>query len=349
MSNPYEILGLKKGASKDEIEKAFKLLSRKWHPDKNKSTEATEMFQKINDAHKYLIDDEKREFFNRYGRRMDDEDEGGQSGFHFGGMHPGMAHGFPFGPGSFFGRPSPEDILEMKKKQLEIKIKIELRLEDIYTGIKKPLRYQRFREQNGNKKTEQSDIELNIPAGIKSSTPIEIKNKGHILIDDDGTEIIGSFVIIVVEKKHDFYERDHKKPANLIYRKEISLPEALCGLTFEIDHLSGSKLVVEVNDIIIPRKLFKMVNKGLPIQGRGKSYGDIIFKFEIKYPESILMEQKSKLEELFNYKPLTCDSNDTSKMHGTLIYFKEEDDEDDEEFDQGEHPAGAQHIQCQQS
>ena len=53
----YEILGVQKGASDDEIKKAYRKLSKKYHPDINKSPEATEMFQKVNSAYEFLTEE----------------------------------------------------------------------------------------------------------------------------------------------------------------------------------------------------------------------------------------------------------------------------------------------------
>ena len=50
----YDVLGVSRDASKDEIKKAYRKLSKKYHPDINKSPNATEMFQKINDAYEFL-------------------------------------------------------------------------------------------------------------------------------------------------------------------------------------------------------------------------------------------------------------------------------------------------------
>ena len=59
-NNYYEILGLSNDASKDDIKKAYRSLSMKWHPDRNNSSEAAEMFKKINEANETLSDDGKK-------------------------------------------------------------------------------------------------------------------------------------------------------------------------------------------------------------------------------------------------------------------------------------------------
>ncbi len=63
----YEILGVPRNASQEEIKKAFRRLARKYHPDINKSPEAQEKFKEINEAYQVLSDPEKRKLYDRYG------------------------------------------------------------------------------------------------------------------------------------------------------------------------------------------------------------------------------------------------------------------------------------------
>src|SRR5688500_17500629 len=63
----YNILGLNKNASSDEIKKAYKKLALKYHPDKNKTPEAVEMFQLINQANEILSNPEKKETYDNFG------------------------------------------------------------------------------------------------------------------------------------------------------------------------------------------------------------------------------------------------------------------------------------------
>ena len=67
MSDYYEILGIEKNASKDEIKSAFRKMARKWHPDVNKSPEAEAKFKELGKAYETLMDDEKRATYDRYG------------------------------------------------------------------------------------------------------------------------------------------------------------------------------------------------------------------------------------------------------------------------------------------
>ena len=65
--NPYEILNVKKDATNDEIEKEYKTLAKKYHPDKNKSPDATKMFQNISKAKDILTNPNKRRQYDNYG------------------------------------------------------------------------------------------------------------------------------------------------------------------------------------------------------------------------------------------------------------------------------------------
>lgn len=91
----YKILGVAKGASDDEIKKAYRKMALKYHPDKNKSPGAEEKFKEIAEAYDVLSDAQKKEIFDKYG------EEGLKVGAGGGGGGPSGA-GFPGGPGQTF-------------------------------------------------------------------------------------------------------------------------------------------------------------------------------------------------------------------------------------------------------
>ena len=107
----YEVLGLQKGASDDEIKKAFRKLAMKYHPDRNPDDKAAEeKFKEINEAYAVLSDAEKKEKYDRFGHAGVDPNAGfGQGGFSSGGfedifdMFGGMFSG-GFGGGFGGGR-----------------------------------------------------------------------------------------------------------------------------------------------------------------------------------------------------------------------------------------------------
>jgi DnaJ-class molecular chaperone len=113
----------------------------------------------------------------------------------------------------------------------------------------------------------------------------------------------------------------------------------------ELPHPSGSRIAFETQNIISQISQYKIVNKGLPVFGKPKTFGDIIFKFEIEYPKNLTMEQKIKLEEVFNYKQKDIEP-EPNKIIASLLEFQEEESEEQEE---NEGPHGAQTVQCAQS
>lgn len=63
----YKILGIAKGASDDDIKKAYRKQALKWHPDKNKTPNAEEKFKEVAEAYEVLSDPKKREIYDQYG------------------------------------------------------------------------------------------------------------------------------------------------------------------------------------------------------------------------------------------------------------------------------------------
>src|SRR3989338_7403301 len=69
----YEILGVPRSASKDEIKGSYRKLAMQFHPDKNKDAGAEERFKEISEAYAVLSDDEKRGLYDRFGHRGVDQ------------------------------------------------------------------------------------------------------------------------------------------------------------------------------------------------------------------------------------------------------------------------------------
>ena len=148
----YEILGIKKDASKTEIKKVYRKLALKYHPDKNPDKEAEERFKEISEAYAVLYDDEKRELYDQYGHAGIDQQFSAEDifrGADFSDIFRGA--GFDFGFGGF------DDILERffghrmgfdrrttrTRRGTDLRYDIEISLEDAYNGLETEIRVPR--------------------------------------------------------------------------------------------------------------------------------------------------------------------------------------------------------------
>ena len=144
----YQILGVKRNASEDEIKSAYKKAALKWHPDRHaneseeKKKEAEEKFKEIAEAYDVLSDPKKKQMYDTYGT-VDGDMSGGFSG----GFHSGGFGGFPFGMdpedifNHFAGRGGGRSYEVMHEPGATIEIKVSLSIEEIYNGGKKKVEY----------------------------------------------------------------------------------------------------------------------------------------------------------------------------------------------------------------
>ena len=135
----YKILGVNKDASQDDIKKAFRKLSIKYHPDRNQgSKQAEEKFKEIAEAYSVLGDESKRK---EYDNPQSNFNFSGGPDFGGMGMDDILRH-FGFGSMDFgFGQRTPR---EQNVKGSSIRLNIKLTLEEMHDGVTKKVRYKRF-------------------------------------------------------------------------------------------------------------------------------------------------------------------------------------------------------------
>ena len=126
----YEVLGLNKSASKDEIKSAYRRLAKKYHPDLNHEPGAADKFKEVQEAYDILYDDQKRAQYDQFGHAA--FEQGGSAG---GGPFGGGFSGAGFGDvdlgdifSSFFVRRNEEEEKPQEEQGLDMKIPVNNRL-----------------------------------------------------------------------------------------------------------------------------------------------------------------------------------------------------------------------------
>lgn len=298
MQNYYKVLGVNENATPEEIKKAFRKASLKNHPDRGGNKEE---FQKINGAYQILGDPEKkREYDNQLKNPFM---RGG--GFNINGGGPddifkmffgnNVPFGFPGGPNvQIFQNGRPVNINQLRKPTPITKT-ITITMEEAYEGINKPIEIERWIHSNGVKKVEKEKIYVHIPSGIDNQEIIILKDKGNIM-NENAT---GDIKIFVTVKNDTDFVRDG---LNLIYKKKISLKEALIGFNFDVKHLSGKTYCINNNNgkIITPQYTKVIRNMGMRRERQHPAppiTGNLIIVFDIIFPEELTEEQMKTIGE----------------------------------------------------
>jgi DnaJ-class molecular chaperone len=304
MSTHYDTLGISKDANETEIKKAYRSLSFKHHPDRDSSETAHQKMQEINTAYEVLKDESAR-------REYDDELNGIRRGFQGHGF-PG--HGFPpgFPPGFGFSGMGPDlgSIFEMFlngggpgieiihgnggpniifqrhiSKPQAINKTIEISLETAYAGANAQIEIQKMTQRGDLQVIETETIHFNIPKGICDGEVIVLNDCGNTINDT----IKGDVKIIVVIKNETAFVRSGQ---DLIFKKNLSLKESLCGFTFQITHLNGKIFGINNSTTVIPPGSKKVINS-MGMMKDGQPAGNLIIEFEIDFPTSLTPEQKN--------------------------------------------------------
>jgi DnaJ homolog subfamily A member 2 len=155
-------------------------------------------------------------------------------------------------------------------------------------------------ECKGNKvvKTE-TLLDVNIEKGMKEGTKITFQGKS----DEYPGRIPGDIIVVIKEKNPFDGFRRTADGENLVYRKKITLQEALCGYEFILEHLDGRKMhITSNNDVITSDSRRKIVGEGMPVRKNGVltgGKGDLLIEFEVQFPDnkSLTAKDRQKLKQ----------------------------------------------------
>ncbi|NIL98727.1 MAG: DnaJ domain-containing protein [Planctomycetales bacterium] len=298
----YKILEVDRGASQADIEKAYRKLARKHHPDLNPDDKtAKEKFQKVQHAFEVLKDPEKREMYDRYGSSFESMGAGGT------GPHPftgGGPQGFEFDFSQFFGErfgaggpagsTSFEDFLgggprgatrarPRRMRGRDIRHELKIPFSSAVLGGEAQLSVRRADDRI-------ETIQVKIPAGVDDGQTIRLRGQGEASPDANGES--GDILITVRVSPHPCFRRSGN---NLEIRVPVSIAEATLGGKVEIPSPTG------VITLTVPPGTSsgaKLRIKGHGVQPAGRPAGDLLAEIQIALPQNLDAETQELVRRL---------------------------------------------------
>ena len=311
MRDPYEVLGVPRGASASAIKSAYRKLAKKYHPDANKNDpKAAARFAELNSANEIIGDDQKRKQFDR--GEIDAEGKPRFQGFPGGGPG-GRAGGFEthtFRSGGGFSGGGFEDILNSMfgagaargggrrgsggstfefdpgtiALDLDVSVSMAVSLEEAVKGAEKRVRLPTGKE-----------LSVKIPAGVIAGQQIRLKGQGETAAGHPP----GDLLITVNIAPHPFFKVDG---SDLRLDLPITLYEAVLGGKVRVPTL-GSAVELSVPKNTSSGRIFRLKGKGLPKAGGA---GDLFVTTRIMLPDgndAELEQLMQKWREMHPYNP----------------------------------------------
>ena len=318
----YEVLGVPKTASADEIKKAHRKLARKFHPDMNKSNpSATEKFKEVQEAYDVLSDDSKKANYDQFGhagvgaggppgsgdpfdafRRAQNGRRGGAGGSWQ--PNPGVSvDDFDVNGGGNFGdifeqlfgarggparggRPSPGRRQAPAAKGEDVEHGVSLSFEQAARGTSLPLQIDR----DGKIET----IEIKVPAGVKDGSRIRIKGRGQ-----HGAGEPGDLFIITAVRSHAYFRRDG---LDVYLDVPISVYEALLGTKVEVPTLDGP-VTLSIPPGTSGSAKMRIKSRGIE---RGTEKGDQYVQVKVVVPKELDDDDKAAVAKLAEKHPVNA-------------------------------------------
>ncbi|XP_007051070.2 PREDICTED: dnaJ protein ERDJ3B [Theobroma cacao] len=313
----YEILQVPRGASDEQIKRAYRKLALKYHPDKNPGNEeADKRFAEINNAYEVLSDSEKRGIYDRYG-------EDGLKQHAASGGRGGMGSNLEDFFGMFFGGGQAEEEEKIVKGD-DVIVELDATLEDLYMGgtlkvwreknILKPApgkrrcncRNEVYHKQIGpgmfqqmteqvceqcqNVKYERDGyfVTVDIEKGMQDGQEVVFYEDGEPIIDGEP----GDLKFRIHTAPHDHFRREGN---DLHTTVTITLVQALVGFEKTIKHLDDHLVDISSKGITKPKEVRKFKGEGMPLYSSDKK-GNLYVTFEVLFPTSLTEDQKAKIK-----------------------------------------------------
>ncbi|MBI2040173.1 DnaJ domain-containing protein [Candidatus Microgenomates bacterium] len=304
----YEILGVNKSASADEIKSAYRKLARKHHPDVDKSAGAAERFKEVGEAYQVLSDPQKKGAYDQFGHSAfaPGGGFGGQGwpgGGPFGGQGGWKTYSWSSGgenPNIQFDFGGFEDPFELFEQifgsagfggftRRRPTYQMELSFDESIHGVTKDIEVE-SRNQQGT--LVRKRMRIKVPPGVDNGTKMRF-----------GPSADGLDIVFRISRHPQFL----REGADIFSEITINIPQLVLGDVFEVETVGG-KVKVKVPPGTQPGSLVKLKGKGAPkLGGHGPlrprseaSHGDHYVRVNLEIPKNPSKQEKQLYEELYN-------------------------------------------------
>jgi molecular chaperone DnaJ len=278
----YKVLGVSKGASKEEIKRAYRRLAQKHHPDANKGDAAAESrFKEISEAYAILSNDEKRRSYDQMRTFVE---AGGERIYGFGPNQGGGVRVNVGDIGDLFGDEGVSSVFDDLlggfgfrgrdgRAGRDVETEITLSFEEAMSGTTVSL------SQGGK---------VRIPAGVGDGARIKVAGRG----DAAPGRRPGDLYVRVRVTPHPIFSR--AKGGDLAVTVPVSFVEAALGAKIEVPTLDGA-VTVKVPAGSRSGKVLRVRGRGAPRDRGGR--GDLLVRIEVEVPQRLSRREKELLEQ----------------------------------------------------
>jgi len=299
----YQVLGVSRDATADEIKKAYRKLAMKYHPDKAKGDkkQAEEKFKQISEAYAVLTNPEKKKAYDEFGSqafkaKFSQEDifrgfdfgefsDVGLSDNIFSRIFGGLGGGRPRGRTRIFRYGGPEGYQGQVQppKGQDLQVEMPITLHEMAFGADKLVSF--------NHEGQVEKISVKIPPGTLPGKKLRLSGKGS---PSPMGGAPGDLYVKLKEVEHPVFKREG---GDLYVDRRIKFTEAILGTKVTVPTLDGKTMSLKVPPGTQSHTKMRLKNYGIP-SANGKSRGDQFVRIIVETPANLNKKQKTLLEEL---------------------------------------------------
>jgi DnaJ-class molecular chaperone len=306
----YEVLGVTKGVSDEEIKSAYRKLARQLHPDVNKADDAAERFGEVQEAYETLSDEKKRAMYDRLGHAayMRGGGAGSPSGggqtytwSNVGGGFGGASEGFDFSDisdvfGEMFGQQKPfrggrsdagARARSRPSKGRDLTAERLISFETAVKGGKESVHISR----GGSTQ----NIEVKIPKGVAPGARLRVRGGGE---PSDSGAPPGDLILTIRIGSHPLFMRDG---LDISLELPITIVEATLGSEIEIPTPAGERVHLKVPDGSASGTKLRLRSRGIETEDGRR--GDLYAVLKIVPPGELSGDDRSALEKMGEHLP----------------------------------------------